>query len=431
MKENNLIPGKIMNLNEAIKIIQKAKVSHNIDLGTHGISAQGAKNLAKQLKDSKVSHTINLERNSIGAPGISALENMIKNSKFPSYIILGGNELDAAMQNNDAILAIQNPKIFESKIKNIFTTSLPALAFRDLPEDLNNIIIRYIGQQETNHMNLQYLQDLRIRALKNQMGKEITPADANYAIKNLVPKHYDEKELGGEGIGGLKIIEIERILEEISDNDPDTGIKTNVDHLGKVLEHNQQNHLYTYVIDTMGEDSRFKQAIQQCLKNKEEYHALEIQKDGSTCGDNSLIVLSELRDKFKEKEGVGLGISYVSGIEGNHAVIYMTAATRDESTLETIKQLAISYSNLRGEETKGEDYANKAIGGVVATKQLLENYTIGDVGKTYYESASLVLGAFYVGKIATQLAALSKVEIETPDLGSNSFFGDNFVNDLL
>ena len=42
-----------------------------------------------------------------------------------------------------------------------------------------------------------------------------------------------------------------------------------------------------------------------------------------------------------------------------------------------------------------------AIGGVIATKQLLENYTTSDVGKTYYESASLVLGAFYIGKIAT------------------------------
>ena len=35
------------------------------------------------------------------------------------------------------------------------------------------------------------------------------------------------------------------------------------------------------------------------------------------------------------------------------------------------------------------------------------------------------------GVIATQLAALSEIEIKTPNLGSNSFFGDNFVNDLL
>lgn len=42
-----------------------------------------------------------------------------------------------------------------------------------------------------------------------------------------------------------------------------------------------------------------------------------------------------------------------------------------------------------------------------------------------------MLGALYIGKIATQLAALSEIEIKTPDLGSNSFFGDNFVNDLL
>jgi len=58
---------------------------------------------------------------------------MIKNSRFPSYIVLDTNELDAVMRNNDAILAIQDPRAFESKIENIFTTSLPSLAFRDLP----------------------------------------------------------------------------------------------------------------------------------------------------------------------------------------------------------------------------------------------------------------------------------------------------------
>ncbi len=65
---------------------------------------------------------------------------------------------------------------------------------------------------------------------------------------------------------------------------------------------------------------------------------------------------------------------------------------------------------------------HKAVGGVVTTKQLLENYTAGDVGKTYYESASLVLGAFYVGKIATQLSALGEAEIEMPEFNLYSFF---------
>ena len=177
--------------------LKDSKVSHTIDLGHNYINAEGAKDLAEQLKDSKVSHTINLEDNIIGAQGASALKTMIKNSKFPSYIIWGGNELEGGngieetMQNNDAILAIQNPKAFEAKIKKVFNTSLPALASRDLPylpEELNNIIIQHIGQQEINHMNLQYLQDLRIMVVKKDTGEEITPAIANYTIKDILTK---------------------------------------------------------------------------------------------------------------------------------------------------------------------------------------------------------------------------------------------------
>ena len=91
---------------------------------------------------------------------------MIKNSKFPSCIILDINELDAVMQNNDAILAIREPKKFKLKIKEIFCT--PIIASAELKEfnvfcDLvNNKIIQYLRQQKTNHINLQYLQDKRI-----------------------------------------------------------------------------------------------------------------------------------------------------------------------------------------------------------------------------------------------------------------------------
>jgi hypothetical protein len=73
--------------------------------------------------------------------------------------------------------------------------------------------------------------------------------------------------------------------------------------------------------------------------------------------------LSAARVIFKDKKGAEIGISYVNGIKSNHAVMYIATATKDESILKTIKQLAMSYSNLGGEETKGEDcYAHKAIG---------------------------------------------------------------------
>ncbi|EDV18480.1 predicted protein, partial [Trichoplax adhaerens] len=97
------------------------------------------------------------------------------------------------MHNNDAILAVREPKKFESKIQDIFGTSLPALKSTaiHIPEDAISIIVQHLGQQETNRINLQYLQDLRIRAVKFYTGEEITAARANYTIniKDTLAKH--------------------------------------------------------------------------------------------------------------------------------------------------------------------------------------------------------------------------------------------------
>jgi Ran GTPase-activating protein (RanGAP) involved in mRNA processing and transport len=407
------------------------------------------------------------------------------------------------------------------------------------------------------------IMDTNATLLKNKDGGEGTSRDRN-----------DGMELGGEGTRGLKIIEIERMLKVISNNINDS-IETYVDPLDVVLKDNQQNGLYTYVLDTLGEDSKYKSAIQLLLKNKEEYHALGIQKDDNTCGDNGLILLSE----FNEKEGVKLGISYVTVGEKHHAVAYIKTAIRNEEIIEVIDRYSAAYK-LDAESTNNESFYKKidnasystsnlvdlgkldilatsmllnehlgsdvfgtkesqyttaiilaitsstlgyqagaqsfyipivragiftskdymsnnleakiidvlnqhdainhynpgfmsiavktvcniaislaspsfthtfavntlssisnqldaksnsehaAVGGVIATKQLLENYTAGDVGKTYYESASLVLGAFYVGKIATQLTALGEVEFEMPDLNIYNPFNSNSVSDL-
>ena len=358
-----------MNLNQAIRIIQEAEVSHNINLGFYNIRDQG----------------------------ISALENMIKNSKFPSYIILGGNELDAAMQNNDAILAIQNPKKFESKIENIFTTSLPALTFRDLPEDLNNIIIRYIGQQETNHMNLQYLQDLRIRALKNQTGKEITPAGANYAIKNLVTKHYDEKELGGEDYYAHKAI---------GNTSYSTGHCRDLGKLDMLATGMLLNeHLGADALG--GKESQYSLAIVLAITSS----AL-----GYQAGAQSFYIPIARAGIFMSKNYMSdnLETKVIDILNQNNVVNHYNPWVMSIA-VKTICNIAMSIASPSFKHTfvvntldlisnqleVNPNSEHVAIGGVIATKQLLENYTTSDVGKTYYESASLVLGAFYIGKIAT------------------------------
>jgi hypothetical protein len=107
------------------------------------------------------------------------IKSMIKDSKFPSEIILDTGILE---RYNDAILAVREP--------HIFGTSFPALHFAHLGEDVNSIIVQHLGQQETNHINLQYLQDFRIRAVEFYTGEEITAARAraNYTIKDTLTK---------------------------------------------------------------------------------------------------------------------------------------------------------------------------------------------------------------------------------------------------
>ncbi len=171
--------------------LKDSKVSHTINLMDNNIGAKGAMLLAEQLKGSKVSHTIDLRDNQIGAKGVKDLEKMVIDSKFPSKVVLSVYALDELMQYNDAILAIRGPKKFESKIQDIFGTSLPALKSTaiHIPEDAISIIVQHLGQQETNHINLQYLQDFRIRAVKFYTGEEITAARANYTIKDTLAKH--------------------------------------------------------------------------------------------------------------------------------------------------------------------------------------------------------------------------------------------------
>ncbi|MSO13569.1 hypothetical protein [Rickettsiales endosymbiont of Trichoplax sp. H2] len=171
--------------------LKGSEVSHTISLESNEIGDQGAIGLAEQLKDSKVSHTIDLGSNEIRDQGIKYLEIMIKNSQFPSNIVLDTNGLDEVMQYNDAILAIREPKKFELKIEGIFSTSLPALKSTaiHIPEDAISIIVQHLGKQETNRINLQYLQDFRIRAVEFYTGEEITAARANYTIKDTLAKH--------------------------------------------------------------------------------------------------------------------------------------------------------------------------------------------------------------------------------------------------
>ncbi len=184
--EGNYIGAKDLDLALHLK---DSNVSHTIYLGYNEIGDQGAKDLALHLKDSNVSHTIHLGNNDIKAQGAMYLKNMIKGSKFPSNIILDTNTLEEVTQCNDAILAIRDPQKFESKIEGIFATSLPALGFTHLHEDAISIIVQHLGQQETNRINLQYLQDLRIRAVEFYTGEEITAARANYTIKDTLTKH--------------------------------------------------------------------------------------------------------------------------------------------------------------------------------------------------------------------------------------------------
>ncbi len=188
LMDNNIGAKGAMFLAEQLK---DSKVSHTIDLMGNQIGYLGAMLLAEQLKGSKVSHTIDLRDNQIGAKGVKDLEKMVIDSKFPSKVVLSVYALDELMQYNDAILAIRGPKKFESKIQDIFGTSLPALKSTaiHIPEDAISIIVQHLGQQETNHINLQYLQDFRIRAVKFYTGEEITAARANYTIKDTLAKH--------------------------------------------------------------------------------------------------------------------------------------------------------------------------------------------------------------------------------------------------
>ncbi len=148
------------------------------------------------LKDAKVSHTIYLSHNQIEDQGVGALAFMIEHAKFPTYIDLGSNNLlEKVMTGNAAILAIRNHEKFKLNIENIFKLPLPILNSKSnsnskLNNDVLNNIVGYIEQQETNNINLQYLQDYRIKEVQKLTGKDITPATANYATK--VKKFIDD-----------------------------------------------------------------------------------------------------------------------------------------------------------------------------------------------------------------------------------------------
>ncbi len=288
------------------------------------------------------------------------------------------------------------------------STKLITLKIRDLSFSSSDLKIIYDNYNLSYNTLLETLESNKSNWEENlrkemYLGPQIKRMRTSYDEKDK-----DNMELCGEGTGGLRENEIKQGLREIN-NDANLNIETNVYHLNTVLKINQKNGLYTDVIDTLDENYEFKLTIQSLLGNNSEYHALGIQKDDSTCGDNCLIMLSELRSLFKDKKGVEIGISYVNGIKGNHAVMYIATATKDESILKTIKQLAMSYSNLGGEEIKDEDcYAHKAIGNtsyssghyvnlgkldILATGMLLNEHLGHDVlgGKELQYSLAIVL----------------------------------------
>jgi hypothetical protein len=97
------------------------------------------------------------------------------------------------MNGNDAILAISQPKEFKLKIESIFKAPFPILTTR-FGNKICAIIIKYLGQEEANRINLQYLQENRIKVVKLLTGKEITPSTANYynEVKKAINDHVRE-----------------------------------------------------------------------------------------------------------------------------------------------------------------------------------------------------------------------------------------------
>ena len=171
--------------------LKEATQPHSIDLSWNEIGDQGASDLALHLKEATQSHTINLRNNQIGDQGLKDLESMIKNSPFSSCI-LGLPCLNEAMQCNDAILAIRKPGEFKVMIKEEFDTILPIPELESLDERLKERIIQYIGEQEVNHINLQYLQDKR----KADWGQSLeieSPGRFNYFWP--IKKPFDTKSL--------------------------------------------------------------------------------------------------------------------------------------------------------------------------------------------------------------------------------------------
>ena len=143
-----------MDLLQALQILKDAKVSHTIDLANNNIGAAGAIGLAEHLKDAKVSHTIDLYQNQIGGEGLAALASMIKDGQFPTIIHLCNdflnNPLNKVMNGNDAILAIRQPKTFQSKIESIFKTPFPILKLKLYYNDkIGALIIKYLGQEKS------------------------------------------------------------------------------------------------------------------------------------------------------------------------------------------------------------------------------------------------------------------------------------------
>ena len=170
-----------MNLEEALIVIRESKISQTVFAAGNNIGAEEAKALAKQLKDSTVSHTIDLRRNDIGDQGAKDLAEQLKETQFPSYITMEDIKIEEMMRGNDAILAIYIPRAFKLKIEETFGTSFPALGQESgLIEPLKKIIIEYIGGKEVSHINLQYLQQHRIKYFEKHKEVKITAAQANY-----------------------------------------------------------------------------------------------------------------------------------------------------------------------------------------------------------------------------------------------------------
>ena len=112
---------------------------------------------------------------------------MITSSQFPPYIDMGRpTALDPVTRGNDAILAIRYPKAFLIKTFYILDYKLRVLKYwkggtdSNLPPEIIDLITGYLGPQETNRLNLQSFQELRIGHIEALAGYKITPALANY-----------------------------------------------------------------------------------------------------------------------------------------------------------------------------------------------------------------------------------------------------------